>query len=134
VDERRLADVRPADDRDDGQRGRLDELVTAVEAPLQDLDILGLELVVVETRAQARGALRRNALVEAAQPLRVDLVERRHRGVVELPIRLAHAEPLSLAPRTSATTASTVSSNDSSVESMTSTPGAAVRNSTIAES
>ena len=69
VDERGLADVRAADDRQHRQRRQVGDGVGVLAGGLEDVEVALVELVVVEAGAQRGGALRGELLVEVGEAL-----------------------------------------------------------------
>jgi hypothetical protein len=92
VHQRGLAHVGAADDRDDRQRRQVRDGVGVVADVVENVEVLVVEVVLVQSGAQRRGALRdeRVIVVEVGQArcdLRVELGDGR---VVEL---VSHARP-----------------------------------------
>jgi hypothetical protein len=76
VDERRLADVRTADDREHRARGQVSDALGSFGSMLEKFEVFIVELVLGETRAERAGALLGDLVVERVETfgeLRVEL-------------------------------------------------------------
>ncbi len=69
VDERRLADVRTADDREHGKRGQIDDRVGVIGRAVQDAEVVLVQLIVQQAGTQGVRALQRISLIERSELL-----------------------------------------------------------------